>query len=189
MSVIATAAVTWGTVYITHRLQTAREIRVREREKRQEVLSILMGSRRFVAQLYISRFEALIYSDDHEARWRLAGYPPDSLDLREAMRWMHKSEELALEIARATQRLFETVGWARILFLPSTELTTLTDAVYRHSVPIVDSGKPKTFTKTDQLDEWKGKALEQLKKIVDQDISQPLQRLIDHLASELQSDS
>ena len=56
-------------------------------------------------RLSVSRFEAWIFSDYHEARWKLAGDPTGSLDLQEAQRWMGKSEDLALEIAKNNSRI------------------------------------------------------------------------------------
>ena len=43
-----------------------------------------MGRKFTTTQLYVSKYEALLYSDYHEARWKLAGAPKESLDLQEA---------------------------------------------------------------------------------------------------------
>jgi len=54
----------------------------------------------------LSRFEALVYSHYHEYRYRLS---KESHDFTEAMRWMKKSEDLALEIAKYNQQFLESL--------------------------------------------------------------------------------
>jgi len=59
------------------------------------VFARLMGRKITTEQLYVSRYEAFMFSDYNEERWRRSGSPKDSLDLQEAQRWMHRSEDLA----------------------------------------------------------------------------------------------
>lgn len=46
-----------------------------EEQGRQQAYGELMGRKAMMAQLLVSRFEAWIYSDYYEARWKLAGKP------------------------------------------------------------------------------------------------------------------
>jgi hypothetical protein len=75
------------------------------KQKRQQAYSELMGRSAVRTQIIVSRTEASIFSKYYERRWHLAGNPTDSLDFQEAQRWMHKSEDLALEIAKSNQSL------------------------------------------------------------------------------------
>ena len=185
LTAILTALVSWISIYLTHHFQISREIHIHDRERRQETFSSLMGLRLIMSQLYLVRFEALIYSDFHENKWRLAGHPSVSVDLDEAKRWMNKSEELALEIAIASQKLYTTVGLVRILLTQSKELKVLTDAVYKHSVPNVDRENPKTIMSTDDLNSWKYKAVKQLRRTVEKIIDELIQNLIDHVETKI----
>jgi hypothetical protein len=106
-----------------------------------------MGKKQLRRQLFLSRFEAMIFSDYHERRWKLAGSPEKSMDLEEAQRWMHKSENLALDIARTNQALFESVGLARPTFTQSAELTHLTERIY-HFKLLLFRLRPTKRTKT-----------------------------------------
>jgi arsenate reductase-like glutaredoxin family protein len=102
-----------------------------------------MGNKQLRRQLFVSRFEAMIFSDYHERRCKLARSPERSMDLEEAQRWMHKSENLALDIARTNQALFESVGLARPTFTQSAELTHLTERIFYFKTPIISPPSDK----------------------------------------------
>jgi hypothetical protein len=96
--------------FLNYKFGIKSQLRVSDHQKRQQVFSELMGIKFVITQLYVSRFEASVFSDYHESKWKQAGYPRDSIDLQEAQRWMHKSEDLAAEIAKNNQYLFEKIG-------------------------------------------------------------------------------
>ena len=142
-----------------------------------------MGRKFLTTQLYVSRFEALIYSDHHEAKWKQAGYPKESIDLQEAQRWMHKSEDLALDIAKNNQSLFETIGLIRILFPKTSKLDELIDRIYHFKTPKI-LGDPLKMNQN-QLDEWKVRAVEGLQALVETEYANPINDLLDYLANDI----
>ena len=183
VAVIAFAAgltTTWGSVYLAHRFQVARDLRLSERDTRLQAFAALMGLRRVVTQLYMSRFEAYIFSDYHENLWRLAGYPKDSLDSQEGQRWMHKSEDLSPECAKADQQLFETVAKLLVSFPASQKLTELADVVYHHKTPSPPIGADK-IDNIARLTEWKSEGVRGLKDAVHQELEAPIEALIAHI--------
>jgi len=97
----------------------------------------IMGRKFVVTKLYVSRFEARIFSDYRERRWTLQGSPRDSLDFDEARRWMQKSEDFAIEIAKAHRELFESIGVAKASFKRNPELDALTKRVFEFRTPAI----------------------------------------------------
>ena len=102
--------------FLTYKLGLNSQLKLTGKQKRQQAYSELMGHRALITQLLYSRFEAYIYSDAHEERWHMEGEPNDSFDSREAQRWMHKSEDLAIEIAKSRKSLYDTLGLIRSYF-------------------------------------------------------------------------
>ncbi len=131
-AIVAGALAIASAVFTVNRQQQAATLK-----ERQQIYGAVMGKKLLRNQLVVSRFEALIFSDYHEYRWRLAGTPAESFDFQEAQRWMHKSEDLALEIGRTNQSLFESIGLARATFAPSARLSELTESVYRFPTPLI----------------------------------------------------
>ena len=166
-------------VYITHRFHRSREKQLRDRNERHRLFGTLMGQRLLLSQLYVSAFEARINSDYNERRWHLAGAPVDSLDCKETQRWMHKSEDLGLEIARAHPDLCQAVASARILFPSCEKLWTLTDAVYKHAVPLPEKLKPNMNSA--ELEKWKTDAVAKLQQRVKEIIRKPIDDLVEYL--------
>ena len=143
-----------------------------------------MGLKITTQQLYMSRFEALIFSDYHEMKWKLAGAPQQSIDLEEAQRWMHKSEDYVLEITKNNQRLFETLASISILFQKTDRLVDLINRLYTFRTPRV-AVSAGSFTQ-DELERWKINAVHELQKLVADEYGQPIDTLIKELASILQ---
>lgn len=169
--------------YLTYYFGLKSQLMIADHQKRQQTFSELMGRKILTKQLYVSRFEALIYSDYHEARWKLTGSPKDSIDLQEAQRWMHRSEELVFDIAKNQQRQLETVGLIRILFNKTSKLDELIDRIVHFKTPKI-SGEP--FKRdANQLEEWKVKAVQQLQAIVDEEYGAPVNTLLNYLEEEI----
>ncbi len=145
-------------------------------QNRQRAYAEIMGKRVLLMQLFVSRFEAYIYSDFHEQLWRLAGHPKESLDFDEAKKWMHKSEDLALEIARTKQSLFESIGIARAAFPQSQELDQLTENIYHFKSPKI-AASPKSEDQS-LLVKWKEEAVGQLQVLVEREYGAPLETLL-----------
>lgn len=182
LSAAGTLVVSWGSVYLAHQLQLIRDVRLRDRDARSRLFATLMGQKLVLAQLYVSRFEAFIISDYYEYRWRLSGRPDNSIDFQEATRWMYKSEEMVLEIARGNRELFEAVALARTLFPDSRELNTYADAVYRHRIPKIVV-RPTDAMNIAQLEEWKATAIQQIQERVHEEIERPIDDLVEYLAA------
>jgi hypothetical protein len=187
LSSIATLLVSWGSVYLAHYFQLTRDIRLRDREVRSRLFATLMGQKLVLAQLYVSQSEAFIISDYYEYRWRLTGRQEHSIDFQEATRWMHKSEELVLEIARGNRGLFEAVASARTSFPDAKELDTLTEAVYRHKTPRIVV-RPNDQMTLAQLDEWKAAATRQVQELVCEAVEKPIDDLVEYLAPRVRAD-
>src|SRR5574341_1690431 len=87
------------TAVLSYFLGFRSQVNLADRKLRQKVYGELMGFKLSLSQLYVSRFEAYIFSDFHEKRWLMTGANENSHDFQEAKRWMQKSEELALAIS------------------------------------------------------------------------------------------
>lgn len=167
---------------LTYRLGMRSQLRVSDHQKRQQVFSQLMGRKFVTSQLYFSRFEAQIYSDYHEAKWKQAGHPKDSIDLGESQRWRNKSEDLALEIAKSNQSLFETIGFIRILFPKASKLDQFIDRLYHFKTPKI-LGDPLNMD-INAVEEWKIKAVRDLQTLVETEYSKPIDDLLNYLDGE-----
>ena len=144
-----------------------------------------MGRKFVTRQLLVSRYEALVFSDYHEARWKLAGEPTDSLDLREAQRFMHRSEDLVFELTKSFQALFEDLGLVLTLFPASKRLDELVQRIYNFKsikAAAVPAGAP-----VGQLAKWKDEAVRQMQNLVDREYDNAIQELIDYLQKELRT--
>src|SRR5882724_4787984 len=125
-SIVAALIIVLGGGYASYHWGLSAQIQLTDRQKRQQAYSELMGEKAVLSQYLVSHFEAYIHSDYHEARWKLAGAPTDSLDLQEAKRWMQRSEDLVVEVAKTKKSLFETLGLIRSYFPLSDRLKELT---------------------------------------------------------------
>ena len=153
----------------------------------QEAYSKLMGEKAVLTQLLVSRFEAHINSDMHEARWKLAGEPKDSFDLQEAQRWMHKSEDLAIEVAKSRRSLYETLGLIRSYFPNSERLKELTHRIF-HTKGIEIKVRPFGLN-AEQAEAWAVKAVKDTQNIVDSEYSKPIDELVTYLEAEIDKEA
>ena len=119
------------TAFLSYILGYRSQIKLADRKQKQQSYGELMGCKHYLSQLYVSRFEAYIFSDHHEKKWHLTGAKENSLDFAEAKRWMLKSEELVLEISKYQEKVFSTLGVINAVFDSSEELTSLIDSVYQ----------------------------------------------------------
>jgi len=158
------------------RLNFRNQFRLATLQSRQQSYAAIMGKKFLITQLYVSRFEALAYSDYHESLWYLAGAPKESLDLEEARRWMRKSEDFAIDIAKANQSLIESVGTARATYPSTAELEELTERVYHFKIPII-SPPPQGADRT-ALDSWKAQVIPALQQVVEREYAEPINALL-----------
>ncbi len=183
---ITTLLATFVGAFLTYYFGVRAQVRGANSQKRQEVFGRLMGQKVLRKQLYVSRFEALIYSDYHERKWKLAGYPKESIDIQEAQRWMHKSEDLALEIARTNKDFLETVGLVTALFPKTSELDARIDRVYHFGSPQLKI--PWDTLDAGQLEPIKQKAVKDLQDFVEREYGKPVDELLEYLARQFASD-
>jgi len=130
LPVLLGAILAIGASYFTTKFQMSSQLHLQKVEEQRRVFARLMGRKFTTEQLYVSRYEALIFSDYSEELWKRAGKPKDSLDLQEAQRWMHRSEDLVFEIVKNDQALFEDLATVRALFPDTPQLRDLCDHVY-----------------------------------------------------------
>jgi hypothetical protein len=179
-----------GTVigsYATARFALRTQVDIRKRENRERFCSAIMGRKFLLTQLYLSRFEASILSIYHEHKWRVARAATSSSDLDEAGRWMAKSENLALECARAHESLFESIGLARAAYPQSAELNRLTNRLYQFRVPDKPA-QPKVKDIKELLD-WRDAAIRDIEQIMNQELAQPIDELIKYLGENMEAGS
>ncbi len=157
----------WGMVgvlvggAVTHWFQKSRD---RDSDIKTTYAS-LHGLRRSLKQLYVSRFEAFIFSDAHEAKWRNSNFT-STVDFNEATRWMHRSEDLVFEISKAEERLARDCGLIFAVFKCKADMSEKVKALLNHEVPAILT-RPETGWTNQQIDEWKNTAVGQLKTRTD----------------------
>ena len=169
--------------YLQHRWTLSRGFAKTRRDQRVQAYRDLMGMKITTQQFYVSRFEALIFSDYHEAKWKLAGAPQQSIDLDEALRWMHKSEDYVVDITKNNQRLFETLASVSILFPEVDNLSALVDRLYLFRSPRIEG--PPIHGTLKELETWKASAVKQLQELVSREYGNPIETLAQALASAL----
>jgi len=181
-SVIALIGVVVG-AYLTYKFGMRSQIVISDHQKRQQVFSQIMGRKFLTTQLYVSRFEASIHSDYHEAKWKLAGHPTESIDLQEAQRWMYRSEDLVYKIAESNQVLFELIGLVRILFPNTEELNKLIMAIYHFKTPTIHIS-PFNLDSA-ELEDWKIKTKNDIQMLVENEYGKAIDDLLDYLSEKI----
>ena len=167
------------TALLSYYLGFRSQIKLADRKQKQLSYGNLMGCNHYFSQLVVSRFEAYIFSDYHEERWRLSGAHEESLDLIEAKRWMLKSEDLVLELTKYQEKVFSNLGVITTVYDNSDELTNLVNNIYRFKRPAVI--KIPENTEIQALDAWKIQAVNQLKKHIQKELSTPIDKLLEYL--------
>lgn len=177
-AVIALAGVVIGAL-VGARLAFRNQLRLVMLQSRQRSYAEIMGKKFLVRQLLVSRFEALAHLDYHERLWHLAGCPKESIDFDEAMRWMRKSEDLAIELTKAIQSLFESVGMACSVFERSADLEARVERLYNFKIPTI-APAPGNASQA-ALSQWKTKVVAALHGIAREEIGEPVDQLLDYL--------
>jgi hypothetical protein len=172
------------TAYLQHRWTLKGALELDKKDIQRKTFSQLMGIKFMTTQLYMSRFEALIFSDYHEARWKIAGYPKESIDYQEAQRWMRKSEDFVMEIAKNNNKLFELIGTISVIFPHKKKLEKNIERLYRFKTPTILREPP---LKIDELSSWKTTAVSELQEIVEREYAQPIDEVLRELRGHLES--
>ena len=123
ISAIIGASISSVTNYLTERQRNRNEEKRRHLQRQEQAYSQLTGLKLMTIQLYLSMNDAFYLFAWIEARERLQ--LPSRSDLGKIEEKHREYNELALELAKNNQRLFETIGLIQILFPPSEELEKL----------------------------------------------------------------
>jgi len=171
--------------YYASKFQLSAQVRFQTLQGQRQVFARLMGRKFASKQLYVSRYEALIFSDYHEARWKRSGAPEDSSDLQEAQRWMHRSEDLVFEIVKDNQALFEDLGTVCALFPDVPRLRELVKRVYGFKA--LRTTQPARDASVEELVRWEDEGIRQLQVVVDREYGGPIDELLVYLSQQLPS--
>jgi len=171
--------------YLTQYFGYEAQLKTIAHQKRQEAFSALMGEKLVTTQLYVSRFEALAFSDYHESRWKLSGSPSDSLDLQEGKRWMQKSVDLVMDLVKNHQTLCGILGSIRLHFKNTPKLVELTDRIYKFKPPA--RTQPPTNATFQELEAWKIGYNQKLVEFADENYARPIEDLVDYLSADLKN--
>jgi hypothetical protein len=186
LSVALGAVLAIGASYFTTQFQTSSQLHLQKVQEQRRVFARLMGRKLITEQLYVSRYEALIFSDYNEENWRRAGKPKDSLDLQETERTMHRSEDLVLEIAKNDQALFEDLATIRALFPDTPRLRELCDRIY--GIHSITTAAPPHEGSAEKLNQWKLEADRQLQDLAAREYGKPIDELVAFLLPQLPTD-
>lgn len=178
IAILGTILVTSLTLIFTYRNQQKLKIA----ENRAKCYSEIIGKRFLLQQLYVTYLENHIYSDFHEILWVKAGSSANSTDYNEAMRFLKKCEDLTIDIAKAKQSLFESIGLALSSFKRTEELISQTEKIFRQPGVKVHPPNPNI-----DLEQWKIQAVAQSQTLVEREIAKPIISLTEYLLSELDS--
>jgi hypothetical protein len=154
-----------------------------EAAAQRKVFAELMGRKLVTEQLNVSRAEALIISDYNEELWRRSG-PKDSLDLEDAQRWMHRSEDLVFEIMKNNQALFEDVATVQALFPDTPDLRALCEPVYKFRTLVINTPVPHDGS-IDNVTQWKDHAEVQTQALAESEYGKPIDDLSTFLRTQL----
>lgn len=186
ISSISTLIIALASGYLSYLWSTSSQKKIHSHQTRLHAYSDLLGYKQLIPQLIVSRFEAFILSDYHEYKWHINGNPKESIDLSEATRWMHKSEDYVIEISKTVQNLFVTIGEIRVVFKYTPELNKLCDNVYNFKTIKFEQRPSKKWT-LQELEEWKEKAIRNIKILADDTMKVPIDNLAKYLEKELQN--
>ena len=172
--------------YYASQFQFSSQVQLQKIQGQRQVFARLMGRKFATKQLYVSRYEALIFSDFHETRWKRSGSPKDSLDLQEAQRWMRRSEDLVFEIVKNKQALFEDLGTVRALFPDVMQLRKLVERIYGFKA--LKTSQPPRDASVQELERWKDESVRQLQAVVDREYGGAIDELLNYLSQQLPRD-
>ena len=182
--VLATCGGIVGQYYVSQ-FQFSSQIHLQKIQSQRQVFARLMGRKFATQQFYVSRYEAFIYSDYHEVRWKHLGGGFVE-DRQEAERWMHRSEDLVFEIVKNNQALNEDLGTIRTVFPDTAKLRELVHRI--HAFKAIKTQQPNPKASNEELDRWKDKSIRDLQALVEREYSGPIEELLDYLSQQLPPD-
>lgn len=172
--------------YLSYQYGLNTQLKIGNKQNRQKTYADLMGQKAMLRQLYVSRVESTILFDYYQTRWRLAGSPKESTDFEESIHNLRKAEGLAIEVAKTTQQIFETIGIIRTSFPNSSKLNELTEKIYQFNPPMMLGDASKM--NLNELEVWKNKSVKNLQDFVEREYSGPIDELLVYMANEIAKD-
>lgn len=172
-------------IYFSQKWILKREIKIKNYEKKLLVFSEIMGLKILLMQNYVSRYEAYIFSDYFEYRWKKLGTLEDSIDFKESVRHLHRSEDLVFEISKTHQQLFEKIAIVKILFNSSTELNSLIEKLYFYKTLIIQ--RPTESMNLNQLETYKHQAVSEIQELAKKEYGDSIDNLLTFLEAELKN--
>lgn len=145
-----------------------------------------MGLKMPISQLYVSRFEAIIYSNYHEKIFAVNN-DKQSSDYSECKRWMQKSEDLVLEISQKQEQLFKTIGLISAIFPESDKFSALVEKIYHYKTPQIKDFTDTDTSNSDTLKKIKELCIERLKKLVKDEIETPIEKLLKYIKNHIKN--
>lgn len=170
--------------YFTQKWTFDKEIRIRDHEKRQTVYSELMGLRKMRLQLMSSQCSARTAIFYHDHRLKKTGGGEGSLDFKLVQEWIQTNNRLVLDAARTEQKLFELLGFVKILFPKSAELDQKINTIY--SVKYFEVQPPKEEMDLRKLEEWKNQQYKTADELTKQVYGDPLDNLLSYLSKQIE---
>ena len=98
---------------------------------------------------------------------------------------MYKSEEMVIKIAENNNKLFNIIGVIHTLYPSTPEFNKLIAKIYNFKTPEIMGDAHEI--KTEDLENWKKKAVSDLQKVVENEYSTPISNLIGYLSNKINS--
>ncbi len=135
----------------------------------------LMGLRTYSAQVVVTRFEAIIYSNYYERLNVIKGQDKDGWEFQEAERWMRKAEDGVESISKVAQSLSEDCAFLSIYFKDDSSIQKAIDKVLKFENYLI-----KMFDETTvkSLEQGKDQAIVDLQKRVEPSYTGSINKLL-----------
>ena len=174
--------------YFALRWQFKRTAELQRKDSKEKTYVRLQGLRIAIRQTIVSRYEALIYSDYHEYKWK--NYGGNAIDLEEAKRWMQKSEKLLEEATNLIREIFECIANIHISYKTTDEISKMADRLYNYKTLGIKSPLKGevTIANIADLENWKTSSVSQLDGLVTKEYAEPIERLLKELRKQLGRD-
>jgi len=156
--------------------QSCEQFEFKRRERREEAYAKLIGDRFATQQAFYVFYEAQVFFEYHQGVYAAEHI---DVDQQEAIRFLHRSEELGNAASQALKTLLTDTASAAAAFGETEELKRLTKAVYEtKTFNVADA--PKGATR-EELRQWRDGAVAELQRKADREIAQPVRNLTEYL--------
>jgi hypothetical protein len=171
--------------FIVQHYSYQNNIELQQKNLRETSFAQLSGLQVVLRQAYVSRFEALIYSDYHEYKYYY--FSNNSIDFEEAKRWMIKSEDYVDVITKAWQDVYSCFAEIKISYEITPEIDQLINILRHYKNPEIKTplkGQVQ-INSLQELESWKGNAVNGMNDLSMIEYDIPLQQLLTALEKQL----